>query len=234
MRIYDDKRFRRTCRFWIDPVVKTDRRGLFSHFRLGSYGSFIMTHVPIIIDVEASGFGRGSYPIEIGLALEHGDTMQLLVRPEPDWVHWEAEAAALHGIDRDHLLEAGTDVREVARILNDRLAGETVYSNAWGHDVTWIALLFDAADTLQAFRIEALETLVGEDMREAWLAAREKTLASMAGQPHRADVDALNLQTTYLRMKGLAGNPPTDQGATKKRALRTSSSPRVSGFRDGP
>jgi hypothetical protein len=155
---------------------------------------------PVIIDVEASGFGRGSYPIEIGVALEDGDTLQYLIRPEPEWTHWETEAHALHGLDREHLLRSGQNVRVVARSLNTRLAQRTVYSNAWGHDSSWIALLYDAAGIAQAFRIEALESLVSEDLREAWLTARQQTLADLTAQPHRAHEDARMLQSIYLRM----------------------------------
>ena len=37
---------------------------------------------PLIIDVEASGFGPTSYPIEIGLALDDGHKYCILVHQE--------------------------------------------------------------------------------------------------------------------------------------------------------
>jgi hypothetical protein len=40
-------------------------------------------NVPAILDVEASGFGRGSYPVEVGYVLEDGVSQCMLVRPEP-------------------------------------------------------------------------------------------------------------------------------------------------------
>jgi hypothetical protein len=43
---------------------------------------------PIIIDVEASGLGHGSYPIEVGFALADGETHCRLIKPEEDWQHW--------------------------------------------------------------------------------------------------------------------------------------------------
>jgi hypothetical protein len=36
-----------------------------------------------VIDVEASGFGRGSYPIEVGFVLPDGEAVCTLVRPRP-------------------------------------------------------------------------------------------------------------------------------------------------------
>lgn len=53
---------------------------------------------PIMLDVEASGFGRGSYPIEIGLAFPDGTSVAYLLRPEPDWVHWDEGAEQVHGL----------------------------------------------------------------------------------------------------------------------------------------
>ena len=47
---------------------------------------------PLIIDVEASGFGGASYPIEIGVALDDGHKYCALILPEPEWTHWDAAA----------------------------------------------------------------------------------------------------------------------------------------------
>ncbi len=48
--------------------------------------------MPIVLDVEASGFGRDSYPVEIGYAMPNGSCFCSLVRPEPHWTHWDPEA----------------------------------------------------------------------------------------------------------------------------------------------
>ena len=44
---------------------------------------------PLIIDVEASGFGSKSYPIEIGVALNDGQRFCTLILPAPNWTHWD-------------------------------------------------------------------------------------------------------------------------------------------------
>ena len=59
--------------------------------------------VPPIIDLEASGFGRGSYPIEVGFALENREIYSFLIKPEADWTHWSEEAEEIHGISREQL-----------------------------------------------------------------------------------------------------------------------------------
>ena len=64
--------------------------------------------LPCIIDLEASGFGRGSYPIEVGLCLGDSSSHCFLVRPEEDWQHWDPEAEKVHGISRARRLCAAS------------------------------------------------------------------------------------------------------------------------------
>ena len=73
---------------------------------------------PTVLDVEASGFGRNSYPIEIGFVLPDGHTFCTLVRPEPHWTHWDAQAEGLHRISRALIEARGLPVPEVAQALN--------------------------------------------------------------------------------------------------------------------
>ena len=56
--------------------------------------------LPVIIDIEASGFGRGSYPIEIGYYQPDGQSFCSLIRPDPAWTHWDDSAEQVHGIAR--------------------------------------------------------------------------------------------------------------------------------------
>lgn len=60
---------------------------------------------PIILDIEASGFGATSYPIEVGVAMDNDTRFCRLIRPQTDWQHWSEEAQGLHGISRSMLLE---------------------------------------------------------------------------------------------------------------------------------
>ena len=46
---------------------------------------------PYIIDVEASGFGNGSYPIEVGVVLNNGEKFCTLIVPAANWTHWDEE-----------------------------------------------------------------------------------------------------------------------------------------------
>lgn len=155
--------------------------------------------IPIILDIEASGFGRGSYPIEIGAAMPDGESHCYLVKPQDDWTHWEQEAESLHHITRESLFRFGWDVGYVARQLNHYLQGLTVYSDAWSYDSAWLARLFDCADLLQRFRVEHLIKITSEAQLEIWEQTKQQVIEESGLQRHRASVDARIIQTTWLR-----------------------------------
>lgn len=157
---------------------------------------------PPIIDVEASGFGATSYPIEVGLVLPNGQSYCALIRPAPDWKHWDASAEAVHQVTRDALLSHGHSPVQVAWEVNQRLRGLTVYCDSWYHDFNWLSRLFDAADAAPAFRLEDLRTLLNQDEAERWHATKNEVLAELNLTRHRASNDARVLQLTLQRIKG--------------------------------
>ncbi|MBL6715254.1 MAG: hypothetical protein ISQ03_02705 [Pseudomonadales bacterium] len=169
---------------------------------------------PIMLDVEASGFGRGSYPIEIGLAFPDGSSLAYLLRPEPDWVHWDGAAEQVHGIPRSRLLEDGRPVLEVAALLNAQLAGNRVYSDAWGFDSAWVARLFDAAGLSQHFRIDTVRNLLSEGDLPLWSKARAQAEAELGKATHRAEHDAKLLQASVLALWTLRAAAPPEEGST--------------------
>ncbi len=154
--------------------------------------------IPIIIDVEASGFGRGSYPIEVGTVNAQGDAHCSIIRPEPDWLHWDDKAEKLHGISRQVLEEHGRAPIDVARDLNQWLAGQVVYSDAWGNDISWLGLLYETAGISQHFQLESLRSLISEEQMTIWHQIKEQVIKDSSCQRHRASCDALILQKTYV------------------------------------
>src|SRR5689334_15524333 len=115
-----------------------------------------MSELPVFVDVEASGFGRGSYPIEIGFVDSDGQAFCCLIHPVPDWRHWDDGAEALHGISRDLLMRHGRPPEWVAAEMNARLRGKTVYCDGWAHDYPWLARLYDSADLVPSFELRDL------------------------------------------------------------------------------
>lgn len=156
---------------------------------------------PAILDIEASGFGLGSYPIEVGLIMSDGQTWCSLVRPEPPWQHWDPEAAAVHHITRDQLLSHGRSVVEVADTLNDLLEGKVIYSDAWAHDYTWLNRLFDAADRTPRFKLESLRGLLTDDEAASWHDLKREVGQSLSLERHRASSDARLLQSTLVAIR---------------------------------
>jgi hypothetical protein len=161
--------------------------------------------LPTLLDIEASGFGRGSYPIEVGLARADGSSCAFLIQPLAEWTHWDPKAELLHGISRARLQREGLPVTQVARWLNDELASVGVaYSDSWGYDNTWLSLLFHQAGMLPAFRLETLRILLDEGQLALWHATREALVQELGIRRHRAGEDARLLQLTYSRTRDLA------------------------------
>ncbi|UYF99539.1 MULTISPECIES: hypothetical protein [unclassified Halomonas] len=166
-----------------------------------------MTHsagepLPTVLDIEASGFGRGSYPIEIGLARADGSCCAFLVQPLDEWTHWDPKAELLHGISRERLFQEGYPVRQVACWLNDELSGlGKAYSDSWGYDNTWLSLLFHHAGMLPRFRLEALRILMTEPQQALWSETKEAIIGDQPIQRHRAGDDARLLQLTFERTR---------------------------------
>lgn len=156
--------------------------------------------LPAIIDIEASGFGRGSYPIEVGFALEDRTVHSFLVKPAPSWQHWSEEAEAIHGISRETLINKGRSARDIALIMNDMLRGKVLYSDAWSFDSSWMGRLFDEAGLVQRFRIETINKLLTPKQMDGWQVTKEALWHATALDRHRAANDVLVLQETYLRV----------------------------------
>jgi hypothetical protein len=162
---------------------------------------FTAATAPIMLDVEASGFGRKSYPIEVGFVLPDGRAYCTLIRPEPEWTHWDLQAEATHHIPRAIVVERGLPVYDVALSINQQLAGLTVYSDGWANDYSWLGALFDAADMTPSFRLENLRALLSEEEADQWHTVKAQVAHENATQRHRASADAKLLQLTLLRLR---------------------------------
>jgi hypothetical protein len=163
-----------------------------------------LSQSPCVLDIEASGFGRNSYPIEIGYVLAEGQATCMLVRPAAQWTHWDQQAEAVHGIQRTTLLAHGRPALEVARRLNQDLAGLTVYCDGWAHDYSWLATLFEEAGLAVGFKLESVVSLLGEAELPGLDRARDHALVALGVRRHRASNDARALQQALV---GLLAQP---------------------------
>jgi len=154
---------------------------------------------PNIVDIEASGFGVYSYPIEVGLALSNGERYCNLIRPESDWTHWDDSAETVHGISRDTLFTYGKPIQTVADELNVLLQNQIVYSDGWVVDAPWLKLLFYKANRSLEFSISPLELILSEPQMEAWHQVKDELLLGSETKRHRASFDAQLIQDTYVK-----------------------------------
>jgi len=156
---------------------------------------------PTIIDVEASGFGPYSYPIEIGVALGDGTKYCTLVSPAPDWTFWDDDAEKVNRIPRDILEEHGRAPEDVARELNELLDRRTVYTDGWVVDKPWIVKLYERARIAPTFQTSSLEMILTEDQMALWHGTKDAVLDDLALKRHRASYDAFVIQETRVRTK---------------------------------
>lgn len=154
---------------------------------------------PTIIDIEASGFGTGSYPVEIGIVLSDGSAHCYLIRPYDDWTHWEAETEKLHRLSRETADRFGMDGGYVAGQLNQYLEGQKVYSDAWEHASQLLETLFERAGVSQKFTLEQLAEITSDDQQPLWESTLDHITRELGLKRHRASADARIIQATWLR-----------------------------------
>ena len=152
------------------------------------------------IDIEASGFGSASYPIEVGCVFPDGTGYCSLIKPEPDWLHWDESAEKVHGIPRELLFRHGRTPHNVATELNAKLSGKRVVTDAWYHDFNWIHRLFDAAALVPRFELMDLRSLLDDEKAARWDTVKADVQAELSLQRHRASHDARILHMTYQKL----------------------------------
>lgn len=160
--------------------------------------------LPCVLDIEASGFGGGSYPIEVGYVMPDGRARCTLVRPARHWLHWDDEAERVHGIRRELLIQHGRSAEVVARQMNDDLAGQTVYCDGWAHDYSWLGTLFEEADLVPSFRLESAARLLDEGRLARLDDERRRVREELGLARHRASSDARVLQLALTRLGAFA------------------------------
>ncbi|WP_323751076.1 hypothetical protein [Marinobacter sp.] len=97
-----------------------------------------------ILDIEASGAGEGSYPIEIAWSRVDGsESYSTLINPDSvdGWQGWSHQAAN-HGLTRQECCERGETAAYVARRVAHLLNGYPVFSETPVQDQQWLDKLF--------------------------------------------------------------------------------------------
>lgn len=162
----------------------------------------------VVLDLEASALGPGSYPIEAGIAVIEGATRPIqawstLIKPPHDWRQhgfWSPESAAVHGITIEELKREGQSVGSVCDRLNAMLRpAAAVVTDAPMFDQAWLDRLFDAACKEQQFIIYDFERLAGCLTRDEY--RQFVHLLERSAAPHRAAPDAVRLASAVLEAR---------------------------------
>ena len=169
------------------------------------------------LDVEASGLGDRCYPIEVGIVRAVDlSGWSALIRPAWSWRRngrWEANAEALHGISQAEIEAEGWDVVELARVLNEKLAGMAVFSDAADFDGHWLEMLFKESMEPQTFDLFFTAALFNNcrEMVEVdcpLILMPEVAIEPNRGRRHRAKEDALDLAMEFRKAIGISvANP---------------------------
>lgn len=163
--------------------------------------------MPTIIDVEASGFGASSYPIEVGVIKASGERYCSLIKPLDSWTHWDEQAQQLHGLSRTTLLAKGRPVQQVCFELNQFLAGQVAYSDGWVVDQPWLIKLYYAAQMSMTFTVSPLELLLTEPQMALWQSTKQTLVEKFIQPRHRASHDAALIQNIYRVTRSLVADP---------------------------
>lgn len=100
----------------------------------------------IFVDFEASSLMPGSWPVEIGWAIDGGVVESHLIWPPSMWRDWDPKAEIIHGLSRGYLQEHGEPADAVASRAVEVLGapGVAVFSDAAGWDQMWLDRLLEA------------------------------------------------------------------------------------------
>jgi hypothetical protein len=156
-----------------------------------------------IIDIEASGLHKGSFPIEIGWAnAPDGRSGSALIAVHgwlTDHGNWDPDAEAIHGLTRNYLSEHGLDANTAAQRVMAVLDGRLIFSSDPDYDQRWLNELLDEAGWPQprpvVFSTKALLiALCGNSDGAGEVMARA---TAMSCHSHRAEPDAKHLWTAW-------------------------------------
>jgi hypothetical protein len=101
--------------------------------------------VKVFLDFEASSLGKKGVPIEVAWVFEDGQSASYLICPAPGWDDWDAEAEAIHHIDRATLARDGTAHDAVAAAMIEQLTGHDLLASAPSWDGKWLSALLRGA-----------------------------------------------------------------------------------------
>ncbi len=155
--------------------------------------------IPIILDLESSGFDPESYPIEVGICLPSGKRVSSLIYPAESWVHWDDMAEKIHHITNEKLLQHGKPIAKVAKSLNKLLTHHTAFAESWVVERPWMEMLFAEAGQEMSFQLKSLDSITSDEQKAIWEEVNTEVVDRNNLQRHRASTDAWIIQQTFIQ-----------------------------------
>lgn len=160
----------------------------------------------IFFDVEASGLGDLSYPIEVGWVSDSGACDSFLIKPCEAWrteMAWDVFAEQkIHHISQKELAEDGVDIITAATRLNESLKGKLVLSDMLLLDAEWLKKLFYEADIVPLFRLAGLDQIQRSWGHEKTMLFKDARKNQNMVPEHRALADAERYVRAYKALMG--------------------------------
>jgi hypothetical protein len=168
------------------------------------------TEAPVFYDCEASCLG--GLPIEIGWAFVDASTDEIhseshLIKPPSHWdmqAVWDPDAEQLHRISLEQVVAHGHPPFEIARRMNEILAGRELFSDAPADDERWLRIIFDEAGPEPSFTIRRTSADVLTAQFAANLGwdtvsyeAAKAEADRISPRTHRAEADARHLAVLW-------------------------------------
>lgn len=145
----------------------------------------------IIIDIEASGLDKDSYPIEIAWLDSEGNKDSFLIKPASTWHYWDEYAEMfIHKISKKQLHQKGISPLEAVNRLNKALTGKTVYSDVVKWDSFWLYQLYTLTNKVMSYTCEDIYYLLPIEEVDAIKIHQE---LKEIDRPHRALADCINI-----------------------------------------
>lgn len=167
---------------------------------------------PAIIDIEASGIGSESYPIEVGIVLSSGARYCTLIKPHESWTYWSKSAERLHHIPQPILFSRGKDMVMVCEQLNEFIGGKTIFSDNVSADKPWLKKLFLTTGIKPNFQLYGIERINVGNQEKYWDEARLEVNKKFKLTRHRASNEAFLIQQTFIESRRLS-ELYTEEGA---------------------
>jgi hypothetical protein len=169
-----------------------------------------VSNPPVFYDCEASCIG--GLPIEIGWAFVDPSAGEIrseshLVRPPSHWdldPVWDPDAEKLHGISKEQLFATGRPPVEIARRMNEILAGRELFSDGPVDDDRWLRIIFGEAELQPAFTVQMVNAnrLTAElasklGWNEPGYESAKAEAVRRSPKTHRAEADARHLAVLW-------------------------------------